>query len=327
MSIAALRELRRLFPDAHIALHTRSWAEGIFRDASFIDEIIPFDEGRSNFRTMLAEARSLRKRKFDLAILLPNSFRSAAMVKLAGIPNRIGYATDGRSMLLTKAVKVPEWKSSRHEAYYYLELIAEAAGHVSVATETNAEPSIFLEISDDRKQKARKILHEIGLDTGRPIIAMGPGSTNSLAKRWPAQNFAILNNKLRSDLNAGVVLLGSGNESDVGQAVIESAGSRPASLIGKTSLDDASAILSVVDLFVSNDMGLAHLAAAVGTKTAVIFGPTDPVTTRPFADHAMVIREPVDCSPCMLRDCPIDHRCMTRISPERVFTVIADLLK
>lgn len=327
MSIAALRELRRLFPNAHIALHTRSWAQGIFRDASFIDEIIPFDEGRSNFRTMLAEARSLRKKNFDLAILLPNSFRSAAMVKLAGIPNRIGYATDGRSMLLTKAVKVPAWKSSRHEVFYYVELIAETARHFGVVDKTTSEPSIFLEVSDSRKLNAQRLLQDTGLKSNVPIIAMGPGSTNSLAKRWPAKNFAILNDKLKLDLNADTVLLGSENETEVGQAVIDLSVSPPASLIGKTSLEDVSALLNVVDLFVSNDMGLAHLAAAVGTKTVVIFGPTDPTTTRPFSDEAVVVREPVECSPCMLRDCPIDHRCMTRILPEKVYTVITDLLK
>jgi heptosyltransferase-2 len=101
--------------------------------------------------------------------------------------------------------------------------------------------------------------------------------------------------------------------------VISLAKNKPFDLTGKTDVGQAAAVLSEVDLLISNDMGLAHIAPSVGTKTIVIFGPTNPETTRPFSDNSIVIREPVECSPCMLRDCPIDHRCMTRISPQRVF--------
>lgn len=326
MSIAALRELRNIFPDAHIALHTRAWAEGIFRDATFLDEIITFEEGKTNFRTMLAEAKRLRKHKYDIALLMPNSFRSAAMTKLAGIPSRIGYATEGRSVLLTKAIKVPEWKSKRHEAYYYLNLVSEAARYLEFSTIETTEPSTALDISEERKLTAHQILNGIGIDRTKPIVAMGPGSTNSLAKRWPSKNFAILNDRLQNDLSAAVVLFGSANESSVGEEVAAFSVNKPLTLIGKTSLDEASALLSIVDVFVSNDMGLAHLASAVGTKTVVMFGPTDPETTRPFSDNAIVVNDPVECSPCMLRECPIDHRCMIRVSPDRIYNLIAEML-
>ena len=152
------------------------------------------------------------------------------------------------------------------------------------------------------------------------VVGLGVGSTNSRAKRWPAERFAELCDRL-SETGSKVLLMGSEADRDVSQLVAAQARFKPIDLCGITSLEEAAAILSQLDLFVSNDMGLAHLAPAVGTQTVVIFGPTNPETTRPFSDLATVIREPVECSPCMLRDCPIDHRCMTRIGVDQVFEI------
>ena len=138
-------------------------------------------------------------------------------------------------------------------------------------------------------------------------------------ERWPAERYAELNDKLQTDLNANVILVGSKAESDVADRVADICAKAPINLAGKTDLAEVVASLSVVDLLISNDMGLAHVAPAVGTKTIVIIGPTRPETTRPFSDHAELIQKQVECSGCMLRDCPIDHRCMTRISVDKVF--------
>lgn len=320
MAIPAMRRLRRMFPDARITLHTRSWAEGIFRDADFIDDILTFDKTSSKVKDVLGQSRILREKKFNLAVLLPNSFESALTAKLAGIPKRTGYAKDGRSMLLTSAVKVPEWKSERHEVFYYLNLIDTLENGPEAGQPGPGDtPVTDLNVSEERRAKARETLRDLGLDPAKRTVALGVGSTNSRAKRWPATSYARLNDRLQEDLSANVVLVGGREELDVSREVFDGSRSKPVVLTGETDLAEAVAVLAEADLLISNDMGLAHIAPAVGTRTIVIFGPTNPETTRPFSDNAVVIREGVDCSPCMLRDCPIDHRCMTRISVDNVF--------
>lgn len=319
MTIPALRELRRIFPDAAISLYTRSWAEGIFSNASFIDDIIAFDKGKSRITNMLDQTQFLREGRFDLAILLPNSFQTAFTAAYSRIPRRIGYNKDLRGLLLTDPLAVPEWKNKRHEVFYYLNLVAEVEKRL-LGTDTvlQSEPDTTLEISDERRREARSILEAAGVDLSKTVVALGVGSTNSRAKRWPALQYAELNDRLQSELNASVVLLGSLDEIEISAEVSSLAQQKPHILTGSTDLAQAAAILSEVDLLISNDMGLAHLAPAVGTRTLVIFGPTNSETTRPFSRNAAIIREPVECSPCMLRDCPIDHRCMTRISVDEV---------
>jgi heptosyltransferase II len=326
MTIPALREVRRIFADAQITLCTRSWAQGIFADADFIDEILPFDKTRNSFQTVIRQAKIWREREFDSAVLFPNSFESAVLAKLGGAARRFGYATEKRSFLLTESFAVPDWKNARHEVYYYLNLVSEIEKSLFGNSKVNFdEPHFELAVSLARRAEARRILENLGADLSKKTVALGVGSTNSQAKRWQAESYARLNDKIQSELGANVVLIGSKDETDVSNRVAEKARTKPLVLTGKTNLSEAVAVLSEIDLLVSNDMGLAHVAPAVGTKTLVIFGPTNEKTTRPIGSE--VIRKNVECAPCMLRVCPIDHRCMTRISPEEVFEKILDLLK
>ena len=156
MTIPALREIRRIFPDAQIALHTRSWAEGIFRDADFIDQIITFDKSKSKITDALANAAELKNLDFDLAVLFPNSFETALVAKMAKIPRRFGYAKEGRSFLLTDSVEIPAWKETRHEVFYYLNLIAEIEKeYFATQTVLDNEPRINLAVSDERRSEAQ----------------------------------------------------------------------------------------------------------------------------------------------------------------------------
>ncbi len=319
MTIPALRELRRIFPNAEIFLHTRSWAKGIFQDADFIDEILAFENSGSKFKTVLTQAKNLKSHNFDLAVLFTNSFESAFAAKLARVPRCFGYGKEGRSFLLTDRVEIPVWKNQKHEVFYYLNLIAEIEkAFFGTETVLQNHPKVNLMISEERKIAARKILEESGVDLSKNIVALGVGSTNSRAKRWQTESYAELNDRLQSDLNVNVILVGGQDELNVSQEVFEKSKLKPIILTGKTSLSEVVAVLSEVDLLVSNDMGLAHVAPAVGTKTLVIFGPTNPLTTQPLGAE-IIRREDVECAPCMLRDCPIDHRCMTRISSQNVF--------
>ncbi len=319
MTIPAIRKLRRLFPDAGLTLQTRPGAKGVLQQTDLFDEIITPDG-------FFEQVKELRKRRFDLAIIFPNSFSSALTVRMSGVKRSFGYATERRSFLLTDAITTPDWKDTRHEVYYYLELIgAVEKSYFSRITEPDdLEPR--LAVSDSRLDEARTILRAHGVDGNRRIVAIAPGSTNSRAKRWIPQRFAELNDLLQTEADCSVILLGSKDDKPISREVAGESARQPIDLTGETDIDIATAILGEVDLLISNDMGLAHLAPAVGTETIVIFGPTNQLTTRPFSEHASIISANVECAPCMLRDCPIDHRCMTRVTVEDVFRKAVELL-
>ncbi|PYS84678.1 MAG: lipopolysaccharide heptosyltransferase II [Acidobacteria bacterium] len=320
MTVPALRELRRALPGAHVTLATRAWAEGIFEGADFIDDLLINKRETRGAGMVRGEAREWRARRFDLAVLFPNAFAPALVAALARVPVRLGYATQGRGLLLTHPLRVPVWRAGRHEVYYYLNIVAELERLLDGSSSNEpGEPRISLEVSERRQDFARGLLREHGARLERPLVALCPGSTNSRAKRWPAERFAALADMLVERAGADVFLVGAGEELDVSLEVARGMRNRPAVLTGRTDLAQTAALLSVADLLVTNDTGPAHVAAAVGCPVVVIFGPTNPATTRPLSPLAEVVRRPPDCAPCMLRDCPIDHRCMTAITAEEVF--------
>jgi heptosyltransferase-2 len=328
MTVPALRELRRLLPRAHVTLATRPWAEGIFEGADFVDDFLVTRETSNRPRPVFAEAREWRARRFVLAVLLPNAFAPALVAALARVPSRAGYATQGRAALLTHRFPVPEWRGRRHEVFYYLNLVAglERLLYGTAAAETR-EPDTRLPAPEARTREALDILRERGARAGRPLVAICPGSTNSRAKRWPAERFAAVADMLAESAGAEVVLVGAGEEADISEEVARLMRARPVVLTGRTDLSQTAAVLREADLLVTNDTGPAHVAAAVGCPVVVIFGPTNPVTTRPFSPTAEVVRRPPDCAPCMLRECPIDHRCMTAVTAEEVFERAAHALE
>jgi heptosyltransferase-2 len=325
MTLPALRELRRLFPEAHITLATRSWAKGLFIDADFLDEL-QVHEGRG-VRSFFQQVSSWRKGRFDLAILFTNSFASALIAALAGIPLRTGYAADGRIRLLTHAIDLPEWRSTKHEIFYYLRIVAELEWlFTQQQTFLDVQPDASLEVSLSRQDEAHYLLRRQGVVADRPVIALCPGSINSRAKRWPAESYAVLADRCVDSLDAQILLVGSKEELEVSQQIANRMHNKPIVLTGQTDIAEVVAVLSIADLLITNDTGPAHIAAALGRPTLAIFGPTNPLTTRPFSPLAEIIRHPPECAPCMLRDCPIDHRCMTAITPDEVFSLARTIL-
>jgi len=320
MTVPALRQLRSVFPQAHITLAARAFTKGLFADADFLDELV-VHEGQG-LRSVARQVREWRKRNFDLAILFPNSLETALVASLARVPLRFGYATEGRQSLLTHPLAVPEWRSSKHEVFYYLQIVAEMEwilkGEKSFL---ETQPDGSLTTSNARRAVARDFLRRHGLNepNDRPLILLCPGSINSRAKRWPAERYAALADRFIDNLGARVVLIGTAAEMEVSNEVTTRMRSQPLVLTGHTELAELVGLLGLADLLITNDTGPAHIAAAMERPTLVIFGPTNPLTTRPFSPFAEIIREPPDCAPCMLRDCPIDHRCMTAISVDQVF--------
>ncbi len=320
MTVPALRELRRLLPHAHITLAARAFAEGIFKGADFLDDLLLYDREPDESSSVFQKARAWRDRSFDLAVLFQNAFEAALIAWIARVPNRIGYATQRRGWLLTHPLPLPEWHGSRHESIYYLNIVAQLETLLHGASKIlDCEPVFDLYVAADRQTEGRDILHAQGVRDGSPIVALCPGSINSRAKRWPAERYAALADRFIEETGANVLLIGSAAELDVSLEVSKHMRREPLILTGKTDLAQAVAILSLVDLLVTNDTGPAHIASALGRPTLAVFGPTNPLTTRPLSRTAEIVRHPPDCAPCMLRDCPIDHRCMTAITPDEVF--------
>jgi heptosyltransferase II len=327
MTVPALRALRTLAPKAHITLATRSLARGIFDGADFVDELLVHDRAGGAISDVIAQSRDWRSRNFDLAILFPNSFQVGLISRLARIPIRLGYATERRGFLLSHPVTLPEWRAARHESFYYLNIIAELERLAFGTAKTmDQEPIGNLTLATERIADAKRFLSTQGIREGHPLVAICPGSINSRAKRWPAERFAAVADRLAAELDADVMLIGSAAELDVSQQVSAQMKRAPIILTGKTDLELAAGILDRVDLLITNDTGPAHIASALGRPTLVIFGPTNPLTTRPLSSAAEILRIPPDCAPCMLRDCPIDHRCMTAITSELVFERATELL-
>jgi heptosyltransferase-2 len=317
MSLPAVSALCRLFPNAEITVAAPPGTADIFIEATSVNEVLVQRSGGTF--AVLTNARQWKRARFDLAVLFQNAFAASATALLAGVPFRVGYATDRRSAVLTSPLPLPAWKDERHESFYYLNIVAELEQRIFGSLSLmQAEPVFDLPVSITRRQTARQMLQQSGGRAGQPVAILCPGSVNSRAKRWPAERYAELADRL---IGAGmdVALVGSPRETEVSNEVSARTTRKPIVLTGKTTVAEVVALISVADLLVTNDTGPAHIGAALGTPTLVIFGPTNPLTTYPLSVRAELIRQPPDCAPCMLRDCPIDHRCMTMISVEEVF--------
>lgn len=317
MAVPALRELRGLLPHAQIAVVARPGAADILIEADFVDDVLVYD--RQGLASVWNQIREWSRRKFDLALLFQNAFEAAVIPSIARVPTRIGYGTERRGFLLTHSLSLPAWKDERHESFYYLNIVAELERILTGRSVPKiAEPRFDLHVSAARKREAIQSLREQGARVNAPFAVLCPGSINSRAKRWPAERFAELADRL-AESGAVVALIGSPGELDVSKDVCDRARLRPIMLTGKTTVAEATAVISIADVLITNDTGPAHIGAALQTPTIAIFGPTNPLTTYPFSSSAEIIRRPPDCAPCMLRDCPIDHRCMTAITPAEVF--------
>jgi heptosyltransferase II len=316
MALPAIRAIRN-HPGAHIAILARPYVADIYRDQNVAHELIIYDHRGKHAGISGRErlASELRSRKFDVAILLQNAFDAAWLAWRAGIPQRIGYARDARSILLTKAVPVPKPDEiPAHEKFYYLQLLRRAGWIDSVPD----EPFIKLQVNEVCRNRAAEQLAAAGVRPHAIKLAIGAGAAYGSAKCWPPSRFAELANQLQAQWDADVILFGAAGETDVSSAIASEMRRAPIDLTGKTTVTDLPALLSQCHVFIGNDSGAMHVAAAVGLPTVAIFGPTDAFGTAPVTPRHSIVRQQPYCSPCFLRRCPIDHRCMTRITAGEV---------
>jgi heptosyltransferase II len=319
MALPALRALRGRFAAAEIVVVARPYVADIYRDQGICDRLVAYDPRgmHAGLRGRERIAAELRGEKFAVALLLQNAFDAAWLAWRAGVRERIGYARDGRSALLTQAVPVPRaGEIPSHEQFYYLELLRRAG----LVDNPSGEKFISLRVNQDAKQHAEERLSAAGARGGALRVAIGAGASYGSAKCWPPERFASVADGLMTQFDADVILFGTMAETQVTSAIAAGMMRSPIDLGGKTAIAELPALLSRCHLFIGNDSGAMHVAAAVGLPVVAVFGPTDPDGTAPVTPRCTVVQEKPYCSPCFLRRCPTDHRCMTRVSPEVVAT-------
>ncbi len=327
MCLPALRELRRVLPEAELVLVARPWVSGIFPMDELRCRLISYDTNGPH-RGILGRwhmAASLRREEFSAAILFQNALDAAVLAALSGIPIRAGYARQGRGPLLTHPVAVPRsGEIPAHEAHYYLELLR----RLGLISQFREVTQILLPTAGADRATARERIRElVSQDTSLPsswnskgglLVGVSPGAAFGTAKRWPAERFAELACRMNDQWGALSIFFGSPQERSLVESLLPKAGKAALSLAGKTSLDEFIRLVQGCDLYVTNDTGTMHVVAALGVPTLAIFGPTDEQGTRPLGPRVELLTGTADCRPCKLRHCPIDHHCMTSISVEEV---------
>ncbi|MEZ5398108.1 MAG: lipopolysaccharide heptosyltransferase II [Bryobacteraceae bacterium] len=324
MSLPAIRAVRERFPVAHVALIGFPWVWELYARETFLDEFVPLTgrRGWRDFGVKFELASELRRRRFDMALLLPNSFESAALAYAAGVPDRCGYDRDGRGALLSHPVPRPRpGETPRHESFYYLELLRRL-GWIPALPPPG---EILFENRDAMAVAGGAKLAVAGF--GGEVVGVCPGAAFGTAKRWLPERFAEAARRVMDATGADAAVFGTPAERDVCETVARAIGSRARNLAGSTSLADFIEMAAACLLFLTNDSGSMHVASAAGTPTVAIFGATDATATGPSSARAVVVSRKVECSPCLLRECPIDHRCMLAVEPATVAETALNLLK
>ncbi len=316
----ALRGLRSLFPQAELTLLAKPAIAEVFVAYPGLNHVVRYEDkgihaGLSGKWTL---AGALRQHRFDLAVLFQNAFEAALLTWLAGIPRRYGYATDGRVFFLTDPVAVPDRHTLRHQVDYYWDLLRPLG-----LTGTSASP--MLSLSEEEERAMHRRLMEAGIAETDLVLGINPGSTYGGAKRWLPERFAETVARLGRQIGrqqgrtVSVIILGAKGEEALGHAIAERLTVRSVVLSGKTTIRELMAATKRCALLVTNDTGPMHIAAAFAVPVVAVFGPTDWRTTAPYGQEQGIVRQPVECAPCLLRECPIDHRCMTGVTVDQVY--------
>lgn len=321
MATPTLRGLRSLYPDGRITTLVRRNCKPLLTGLASVDRVRSYWSDQS----LMPLARRLKRGGFDTAVLLPNSFKTALLVRTAGIPRRIGYDRDGRGFLLTDKL-LPQRQAGKFlpvpTLRYYLGIVGYLGGDTS-------DRRMELAVTQRDEASAERVLASAGVDptARRPWVLLNPGAQYGAAKLWLPEYFANLADDLAARLGATVLVSAAPGEREI-VAQIRQHARRPfvdLSAHGMT-LGALKAICRRVDLMVTNDTGPRHIAAAMGTRVVTLFGPTDPRWTTLDYPREIELQEDVFCGPCQLKTCPLDHRCMKQLTPDKVFEAAQRLL-
>jgi heptosyltransferase-2 len=313
MGMPATRAVHAAYPEAHLAVLVRHELASFFDGFEWIDEVIPYSvrSGAAAAVDQLRLASSLRKGRYDLAVVLPRSFRSALWPALAGVPQRVGLRSQWRSPLLTRRATLPQSLLRQHQANDYLYLLESTLGISGSAADNR------IDVAERHTAAMSTWLAERRRSRGR-LVAVAAAAAYGPAKEWPAAHYAGLIDRLAGEA-IECVLVGAPSERRRCEEV--AAGSRDGALIaaGETSVGQLAALLALCDGFVGNDSGAMHVAAALGVPTVGIFGSTRPDRTAPLGARTAVVSHPIECSPCMQRTCRFGHYdCLGQVTVDRV---------
>ncbi|MBN2233134.1 MAG: lipopolysaccharide heptosyltransferase II [Deltaproteobacteria bacterium] len=318
MTTPALAALRRRFPGAEIVMLANPPVAALFSPHPAVNRVMVYDKsgmhrGVAGRRRL---CRKLRAARFDLALLLQNAFEAALIARIAGIPRRAGYATDGRGFLLTDAVAIGAGDRRLHHTAYYLELLRRLG-----LADAAAGTELSLQCTPEESLQAQRLL------SGRHPVVINPGAAYGSAKRWLPERFAAVADTLAREYSVPIVITGGPEEVEIAGDIAAAMTHDAMNLAGKTSVRELLAVLAEARLMVTNDSGPMHVAAAFGVPVVAVFGPTDHTTTSPAAGAVRIVRRPVNCAPCLKRQCPTDHRCMTAITATDVIAASRELLE
>ncbi len=322
MAMPAVDNARQMTGADHIAVMARAATAPLFDNHPHIDRVVVIDDKKSRIRGPQQAANLIKNDKYDVGVLLPPSFSSALIFKLAGVTGRVGFAGEGRSLLLTRAIKAPD--EPMHRARQYLYLMEKLTGRKAAFR----NPRVSLSHEDIQRSEDVLRTHDMNFD--EPYAAISPQAVAE-SRRWGVDNYGMLAGRLADAVGGRVILLGTDADAEAGEAVRSHAASSVVNLCGRTDLMAAAAILSFARVFVGNDSGLAHLAAAVKSPVVVLSGPDDPAETSPLADKKQVIIKDIDCISCVKNVCPKSGddfmRCMKLISVDEVADAAQALYK
>ena len=329
MTIPAMLRLRESFPNAHITLLAPPRAAEIFTGFPQVDEIVLYRRKEEGKKAFIETMQRLRRERFDLAILFQNAFEAALLSFLGRAKTRLGFDTQGRGFLLTHKLNKPP--ANRHQTNDYLDLVIEAERIFLSSSKINSQCVPQMTAQASQLSSASELLRQFGIQNGaNKLIVLNAGATNSRAKCWPENYFAELADRMVNELDAKIILIGAGAERENADRVIAQM-KRPTSalnLAGKSTIPELIGILAKANLVITNDTGPAHVAAALSVPTLTIFGPTNEFETAPLGKNSELIRAAgIDCERCMHRECPIDHRCMTRLTVDVVAEKSLSLLE
>ena len=316
----ALRALKNAYPQSHVALMLRPLVADLMATHPYLDEVIVDikDRHRSRLKSVWKLTRHIRRSRFDLAIVLhPTSFRNALIPFLAGVPERIGSNVNGRGILLTQSC--PNRKDL-HEVHRYLRVL-ELIG----IDEQRADLEFWH--TDAARRVAHQMLADHGISRAGHVIGINLGTTWG-TKRWRIEKFAAVMTRLQNSFDVPLILTGSASEIPLGEALQGLVTVQPINLIGKTTLIQLGALIERCGLYLTCDSGPMHIAAAVGTPTIALFGPTSPTRHRPYGKRHCVIEKSVACRPCYKRVCKLKdtpNLCMTEINAEEVIEKIIEI--
>jgi heptosyltransferase-2 len=336
MATPTLRAIRQLYPDAHISYLLRRYVKPIYAGMPWADKLITYRTGKTKAKAGKGKffdlAARLRSGEFDLAILLPNSFKSALICKMAGIDRIIGYDRDGRGFLLSdKLLPVKD-----RGKFLPTPIVKYYLGLAQYLGSANRDLKLELFITESDRRESDAILTRAGLrnDLNRPaasglapLIILNPGAQYGAAKIWLPEYFAQLADRFIDQLGATVLISSAPRERAIVDAISRSMKHAAVDLArAGCTLGALKEIIRRCDLMVTNDTGPRHIAAAFDVPVVTVFGPTHPEWTEIYFPKERKVAVKVFCGPCQKKICPLDHRCMTRLTPTMVYDASTQLL-